>query len=331
MDFAQVTIYTTALGVDIVTGALMQLGITGFEIEDAGDFEAFLADTQPHWDYVDDSLMRLKDTETNIKIYLPVNEQGAQQLAAVKSALKALKDGDNDHTLGRLEAELCNVREEDWANNWKQYFKPFEVGNRFVIKPSWEEYQNQTDRVILEIDPSSSFGTGTHHTTQLCIEQLERYIEEGAFVLDMGCGSGILSVAALLLGAERVAAVDIDQNSVKIAQENAVKNGFGAPRFSAVCGNVLEDEAFSSSLGERFYDVVVANIVADVIIAMCGLFDRYLKQDGVLICSGIISQREDEVKEALEQSGFETVSRHEKQDWSALVLRKKERPHYGFE
>lgn len=328
MDFTQVTIYTTALGVDIVTGALMQLGINGFEIEDAGDFEAFLADTQPHWDYVDESLMRLKDAETNIKIYLPVNEQGAQQLAAVKDTLNTLKDGDTDHTLGRLEAELTNVREEDWANNWKQYFKPFEVGNKFVIKPSWEEYNNQTDRVILEIDPSSSFGTGTHHTTQLCIEQLEQYIEEGAFVLDMGCGSGILSVAALLLGAERVAAVDIDQNSVKIAQENVINNGFGMPRFSAVCGNVLEDETLSSSLGEQFYDVVVANIVADVIIAMRGLFDRYLKQDGVLICSGIISQRADEVKQALEQGGFETVSRHEKQDWTALVLRKKERPNY---
>ncbi|SDM66846.1 50S ribosomal protein L11 methyltransferase [Acetanaerobacterium elongatum] len=323
MDFTQVTIYTTALGVDIVTATLMQLGINGFEIEDAGDFEAFLADTQPHWDYVDESLMRLKDAETNIKIYLPVNEQGAQQLAAVKDTLNTLKDGDTGHTLGRLEAELTNVREEDWANNWKQYFKPFEVGNKFVIKPSWEEYNNQTDRVILEIDPSSSFGTGTHHTTQLCIEQLEQYVKEGSLVLDMGCGSGILSVAALLLGAQRVAAVDIDQNSVKIAQENVAKNGFDMPRFSAVCGNVLEDEALSS-LGEQFYDVVVANIVADVIIAMRGLFGRYLKQDGVLICSGIISQRADEVRQTLEQSGFETVSRHEKQDWTALVLQKRQ-------
>ncbi len=323
MDFTQVTIYTTAPGVDAVTGVLMQLDITGFEIEDAGDFEAFLADTQPHWDYVDESLMKLKETETNIKIYLPANEQGAQLLADVKEALKALKEADAEGTLGRLTAELNNVREEDWANNWKQYFKPFEVGKRFVIKPSWEEYSAETDRVILEIDPSSSFGTGSHHTTQLCIEQLEEYVQPHAFVLDMGCGSGILSIAALLLGAERAAAVDIDQNSVRVARENAVMNGFGAPRFAAECGNVLEDEAFCASLGEHFYDVVVANIVADVIIAMRGLFGRYLKKDGVLICSGIIGERADEVRRVLEQSGFETVSRHEKQDWVALVLRPK--------
>ena len=168
--------------------------------------------------------MGLSECETCITIYLPSNEQGAEELLAVKAILKEMKDADTDGIYGRLAVELDSIREEDWANNWKQYFKPFTVGEKLAIKPSWEEYSNTDGRVILEIDPASSFGTGAHHTTRLCLELVEKYLNKGDKVLDMGCGSGILSIAAMLLGADHAVAVDIEQNAAETALENASKN-----------------------------------------------------------------------------------------------------------
>ena len=318
MDFIEVKIYTSTQGLENVTGALLQLGITGFVIEDAQAFEDFLTDTRIYWDYIDDEVMKLKTCESSITVYLPNNEQGAEQLSGVRSALIALQQQDTEKQWGRLEAVLANVREEDWANNWKQYFKPLDVGNRFIIKPTWEQVDDTRDRMILEIDPSTSFGTGSHHTTQLCIEQLETAVHSGDKVLDMGCGSGILAIAAVMLGAGSLTAVDIDQNSVRIANENAALNNIGEDKFKAICGNVLTDTVLAQSLMDASYDVVVANIVADVIIAMSDIFPRCLKQGGTLICSGIISERAGEVAEALAAAGFKVASTNEKADWVAI-------------
>ncbi|MFA9380353.1 MAG: 50S ribosomal protein L11 methyltransferase, partial [Acetanaerobacterium sp.] len=290
MNFTKVKITTTSSGAEVVTGALMCLGITGFEIEDAQDFERFLSENSPRWDYVDDTLMSLRNIKTSVSVYLADNAQGRDMLADVQAALGALHAQDEEGALGSLSAELCGVREEDWANNWKQYFKPIEVGERFIICPSWEECRNEDGRIVLEIDPSSSFGTGGHHTTQLCIGQLERLVHPGAQVLDMGCGSGILSAAALLLGAAHVTAVDIDEGAVNTARDNVRKNGFEDDRLTALCGNVLEDEGLADRLRGKRYDVIVANIVADVIIPMGGLLESLLLGDGTLICSGILAQ-----------------------------------------
>jgi len=176
MDFIEAKIYTTTEGIDPVTSRLMDTGITGFIIEDSADFENFLTDTTIYWDYVDEQLMELKNVETNITVYIADNNQGAETLANIRSQLADLRSFDTENNYGRLEIELANVREEDWANNWKQYFKPFEVGEKFVVKPSWETYDNNTDRHIIEIDPSTSFGTGSHDTTQLCMISLEKYV-----------------------------------------------------------------------------------------------------------------------------------------------------------
>ena len=316
MNWVEVDIFTTSEGIEPVTGCLLGLGINGFVIKDAADFEEFLNDKSVNWDYIDDDLMGLKNCETTVTAYLPENAQGLDYLEAVKAELKALKQRDAENQFGRLEYELKNVREEDWANNWKQYFKPLEIGDKLLIKPSWEEVSEGETRKILEIDPASSFGTGQHNTTQLCLELVEKYLKDGDRVLDLGCGSGILSIGAVLLGAGDCVAVDIDANSVKIAGENAEKNHIPAEKYRAVCGNVIDDTELVKEIGGG-YDLLCANIVADVLIGMSGLFAGFLKPGGRLIVSGIIDMRKDEVLDKIKEQGFELTEIREKEDWVA--------------
>lgn len=320
MNWTEAKIYTTTAGIDHITGALMQIGITGFVIEDAKDFENFLTDTTIYWDYVDEDLMKLKECETSVTIYLADTPQGKEQLAEIKSALLRLKSEDVDSQLGRLEITLGNIKEEDWENNWKQYFKPFEVGEKLAIKPSWETYENKENRIVLEIDPASSFGTGTHTTTQLCLENIEKYIKPNDRILDIGCGSGILSIGALLLGATSAFAVDIDENAVNISKENAEKNGFTADKFTSFCGNFIVDEKLREKAGEG-YDIIAANIVADVIIALSPIFKNHLKKGGILVSSGIIDGRVDEVYDAIKSNGFEILDVKTRSDWSSITAK----------
>jgi ribosomal protein L11 methyltransferase len=320
MDWVEVDIFTTSEGIEPVTGCLLGLGINGFVIKDAKDFEEFLSDKSVNWDYIDDDLMGLKNCETTVTAYLPKNAQGLDYLEAVKAELRALKERDSENSFGRLEYELKNVCEEDWANNWKQYFKPLEIGDKLLIKPSWEAVSEGETRKILEIDPASSFGTGQHNTTQLCLELVEKYLGEGDRVLDLGCGSGILSIGAVLLGASDCTAIDIDANSVKIAGENAEKNNIPAEKYRAICGNVIDDAALVKDIGTGF-DMVCANIVADVLIGMSGLFKGFLKPEGRLIVSGIIDMRKDEVLDVIKSQGFILDEIREKEDWVAASFR----------
>ena len=197
---------------------------------------------------------------------------------------------------------LAKIREEDWANEWKQYFKPLEIGERLVIRPTWEKYDNRDGRAVLSIDPGMAFGTGGHATTRLCLEVMEHFITPETNFLDLGCGSGILSIAALLLGANSATGVDIDALAVKTAQENGALNGFGPPRYQILQGN-LADRVQGS------FQVIAANIVADVILIFCPQVAAYLKSGGVFIASGIIDSREKEVVDALEKYGFQKVNR----------------------
>lgn len=319
MDWTEVDIYTTTEGIDALTGVLMGVGINGFAIKDSADFDEFLNDKTINWDYIDDDLMGLKNCETTVTVYLPENAQGLEMLSMIRSELVALKARDTDGSFGRLEYELKNVREEDWANNWKQYFKPITIGDKLLIKPSWEAVPEGCDKKILEIDPGSSFGTGQHNTTRLCLELIEKRITEGARILDLGCGSGILSIGAVLLGAESACAVDIDENSVRIAAENAAKNGISAENYTALAGNIIEDEALKNRLGFG-YDLVCANIVADVLIAMSGSFKGFVKDDGLLIISGIINSRKDEVLDVISRSGFALQEINESEEWVAAAF-----------
>ena len=320
MNWIETDIYTTTAGIEPLTGSLLGMGINGFVIKDSADFDEFLNDKSINWDYIDDDLMGLKNCETTVTVYLPENAQGLENLEAVKLELKALKQRDTENAFGRLEYDLKNVKEEDWANNWKQYFKPLTVGQKLLIKPSWESVPENETRRILEIDPASSFGTGQHNTTQLCLELIEKHLKEGDTLLDLGCGSGILSIAAVLLGASAVKAVDIDFNSVKIARENAEKNHISVDIYSAYCGNIIEDDNLVSQLGTG-YNIVCANIVADVLIAMSGKFKGFLEKNGILIVSGIIDSRKDEVLDVISSLGFELIEVNEREDWVAAAFR----------
>lgn len=319
MEWIELSVFTSSEGVDILCGCLLGMGVNGFVVKDSKDFEEFLENKTGNWDYLDDDLMGLRDCETCVTVYLPDNAQGKENFAAIKTELERLKSIDADGSFGRLEYELSNVNEEDWANNWKQYFKPLTVGEKLLIKPSWEDAAPDEKRIILEIDPASSFGTGQHHTTQLCLELLEKYLSDGDRVLDLGCGSGILSIGAILLGASECTAVDIDANSVKIAEENAAKNNISTDIYTAYCGNVIDDAELVKKIGGG-YKIIVANIVADVLIAMSDIFADFLTDDGVLIMSGIITERKNEVIDAVKECGFTVLADAEKEGWAAVAM-----------
>lgn len=319
MDWKEVTIYTTTAGIGPVEALLEDNGVEGYVLEDAADFEEFLQDTEIYWDYVDEDLVREKRAqETCLKIYLSDDEDGAKQYAAICAALENLKARDEEHAWGRLCTETALTRQEDWEWGWKQYFKPFPVGDTFMIKPSWETVDDAQGRKILEIDPASSFGTGSHDTTQLCMAALEQLVRPGDTLLDMGTGSGILAIAAAMLGADVKAVVDIDENCLKTAQENAEKNHVSIGR--GLCGDALRNPRLAQEIGAG-YDIIVANIVADVIIGMAPMFADKLAPGGHLICSGILNERADEVRAALEQSGFTVLSHAQSEDWSAFTAK----------
>jgi len=319
MEWTEVNIYTATAAIELLCSRLTDIGIKGFAIQDAEDFNEFLENKNGQWDYIDEDLMGLSHCETRITVYLPSNSQGVDMLASIRAMLAEMKSADTKGEYGRLEAELSSIREEDWANNWKQYFKPLKVGEKLVIKPSWEDYSGDDGRIILEIDPASSFGTGQHHTTRLCLELLEKSLNSGDKLLDMGCGSGILSIGAMLLGAESAVAVDIDENAAATAAENAQKNNIPAEKYTTYYGNVLSDEKLAEKITTE-YDIITANIVADVLIAMKDFFFRCLRKGGTLIVSGIIEERMDEVVDALVSVGFSGPEANVKEGWAAVKL-----------
>ena len=320
MNWIETQIITASAGVDALCAMLTDLGIKGFSIADPADFQEFLQNKEGKWDYIDQDLLGMAQGDTTVTVYLPDNAQGAEQLVALRAMLAQIHARDDAQLFGTLELTLKNVREEDWANNWKQYFKPFTVGERLLIKPSWETCENPWNRAVLEIDPASSFGTGQHHTTRLCLELLEQLMHPGDRVLDLGCGSGILSIGALLLGASGATAVDIEENAAATATENARKNHIDPTLYRVFCGNVLEDETLCREIGDG-YDLICSNIVADVLIAMQQLFRQFLRPEGTLIVSGIIMERRDEVLDQLKKAGFALLEVREKEGWAAASLR----------
>ncbi len=319
MNWTQVDIYTSTKGIDPLCGRLLNIGVTGFQISDSADFQEFLDKKTGNWDILEDDLLSLKDKETTVTIYLPENSQGQEMIILMKNELDELKRIDEKNEFGRLCYSFCGIKEEDWANNWKQYFKPFQIGEKLIIKPSWEEIDEKNDKTILEIDPESSFGTGQHNTTKLCLELLQKHIKNNDKILDIGCGSGILSIAGMLLGGENAVAVDIEENAVTTSLKNAEKNGISLTNYNAYRGDIISDNALREKIGGS-YNIITANIVADVLIAMSPIFSDFLIDNGILLMSGIISSRKDDVINEITKYGFSLVEIKESEDWVVLSL-----------
>ncbi len=315
MDWLELKIDTSHAGLDAVTELLEQQGVIGVMIDDEADFQSFLENNRQYWDYVDEELLAQKKGVSRVTFYLERNENALGTVAAVRIAMAALKKEHPEYAPMLLTME--DVADEDWENNWKQFYKPMEIGNRLLVVPEWEEAHGG-ERVKLVLNPGLTFGTGSHATTRLCLQALDTHIHGGESVLDLGCGSGILSIAALRLGAARAFACDIDEKCVNVAYENAALNGIGKDRYTVRWGDVLSDEALRQEMGGG-YDVVVANIVADVIMGLSGSVRPFLKAGGLFLCSGIIDDRAEEVLAKLKGDGWDVFEQRSSEGWFSFL------------
>ena len=306
MDWTEVCIRIPAVHVDEASAIANMVVPYGIYIEDYSDLEQGAREIA-RIDLIDEDLLAKERDTALIHLYISPEENPAEAIAFLRERYTAVGI---DHAV-----DSNNVCEEDWANNWKKYFKPLPVGEKILICPSWETAENPDGRAVLSIDPGMAFGTGGHDTTRLVLETLEKYVTEGVDFLDVGCGSGILSIAACLLGAGRALGIDIDALAVKTAIENGELNGLTAPKYEIRLGDLAKD------VDGRF-PVIAANIVADAIIMLSPAIPALLAEDGVYIVSGIIDTREQDVLAALGNCGFSVVERHEHGGWLCMVCKK---------
>lgn len=311
-SWLEVTLPVPAQELDGVCGILEANGMTGLVVEEEGDFLRFLEQNRQYWDYVDEELSRAMKGASRVKFYVPDSAEGRRMLRVYLSGLE------------QYEPQTVSLREEDWSTSWQKYYQPIPVGRRVYIVPEWMRAQSVPEgRVPLYLNPGLTFGTGSHPTTQLCLELLEDAVSGGETALDLGCGSGILAIAALRLGARRVVGVDIDPKAVDVAYENAAMNGIGKDRLTVLAGNVLDDGKLAAQLHPGENQVVLANIVADVIIPLSAVAGDFLAENGVFLTSGIIDTRADEVAAAIEANGFAITRRLERSGWCAFRAEKR--------
>ena len=294
---------------DDLCARLTMNGVPGLEIEDEGDFREFLERNRQYWDYVDEALAARMAGVCQVKLYVTDDADGR---AALRQYLSGLE--------GR-EYLSRPLLDSDWATSWQKYYRPLPVGDRLYIVPQWlREEPVPAGRTPLYLNPGLTFGTGNHASTQLCLEGLEKAVEPGDRVLDLGCGSGILAIAALLLRAKEAVGVDIDPKAADVAYENAGFNGVGKDRLTALCGDVLSDKGLERRLGGK-YQVVLANIVADVIIPLSAKAGLFLEKGGLFLCSGVIDTRADEVAAALEMNGLTVTEKRERSGWVSFTAK----------
>ena len=317
MKWLQLCIDTAEAGLEPLETMLSMLDIDGIEIEDEEDFQNFLENNQKYWDYVDEELLQAKKGKCRIKFYLEDTEESMTQVAHVRMGMETVKEQHPDSDLGPMTLTMEHVEDSDWENNWKQYYRPIEIGERLVILPEWMQ-EDTRGRVPLVLDPGLAFGTGSHATTRMCLKQLDRRIHGGEKVLDLGCGSGILSIAALCLGAKEAFACDIDEKAADVAYENAALNGIGKDSYTVLAGDILTNQHLQKTIGGG-YDIVLANIVADVIIALAPAVRPLLAEGGVFLCSGIIDTRHEEVAEKLREVGLSIVETNTEEGWYAFA------------
>lgn len=312
MDWLEVTVRTNTAGADMISELLISAGAKGTSIEDR--FDAFSEPTDAtQWDLIDPSVIEKMDEDTLVHAYFPAETTSRETIESLRARLAALTPEWLGFDAGKRELEIANVREEDWAENWKKYYKPFRVGRHLVVRPVWEKYEPQAGDKIISIDPGMAFGNGTHETTSMCLGLVEDYIKPGDTVLDVGTGSGILAIASVLMGAQSALGVDLDPVAVRVANENIERNGL-SDRVRAQVGDLVKGIDTQA-------DVVFANIIADAVIMLSRAVRAHMKPGGVFICSGIILEREQDVLDALSEAGF-TVDRIEHRgEWSAIAAR----------
>lgn len=314
MAWLEITLETTPGSCEDAAAALTARGFSDLVIEDQGEFETFLEENRAYWDYIDESLQEKLQGLSHIKLYL--EDTDAAGMARLTKAAEELQ----------LPMKTAPLAETNWEESWKDNYPPQEVGASLIVLPYWLA-EEETDRKKIILDPGLTFGTGAHPSTQMVMEKMEETVKDGYRCLDLGSGSGILSIAALRLGAESAVGIDIDPKAEDIARENAGYNGFAAPEFTALTGNVTGDKALMEQLAAKEYDLVLVNIVADVIIGLAPVLPEFLTEKSTLICSGILDVRLPEVITALENAGLKVTAVREKEDWRCVtaVPEKKEK------
>ena len=314
MAWLEITVDTVSSSIDAVAAQLTAGGFADLVLEDQQEFEEFLDQNREYWDYIDEQLQSKLQGLSHIKLYLEdTDEAGLARLNRLMDQLRARKD------LGELTVHMTTLAETNWEESWKDSYPPQCVGEKLIVLPYWLADSDESGRLPVILDPGLTFGTGAHPSTQMCMEFMEELVKDGMDVIDLGSGSGILSIAALRLGAKTAVGVDIDPKAEDIARENAAYNDFGADRFSAVTGNVTEDHELMASLSGRHYDLVFVNIVADVIIGLAPVLGRFMDENTRVICSGILDVRQSDVHAALENAGLTILATRAKEDWRSLV------------
>jgi len=309
MEWIEISIFTSWEATEAVANILHDVGVTGVVIEDPQLWKK--RKNQSQFDEVWDLKIMEDSNEVTVRGYLPADELLTQRIERVREGVANLPNFGLD--IGRGEIKLNKVAEEDWATSWKAYFKPEHIGKSLVVKPTWEEYEAQEGEIIIHLDPGMAFGTGTHQTTSMCLKALEKYVKGGECVYDVGTGSGILSVAAAKLGAQEVAAWDVDLVAVKVAKDNIKLNGL-EEKITVELGSLPEKCAPAQ--------IIVANLVANIIMQLAPNFQNNLTHGGLLICSGIIQPREEEVVLALQEQGLKLKERMQEGDWLCLIWEK---------
>lgn len=305
MRYIELNVNTPTDEIDRRCAEMADMGAEGFIIESEEDFRDFLKNNHQYWDYVDEELESRFANVSRIKCYLCDDENGNAVLDRIRMAYGSV--------------EISFVEDSDWENNWREYYKPIDVGEKLVVVPEWEDIP-ANGRTALRLDPGLIFGTGSHPTTRMCLAALENYAGEGKAFLDLGCGSGILGIGSLVLGSAYCVGCDIDPKAPDVATANAALNGIGSDRFKVYAGNILSDASLRNMLGAG-YDVVLANIVSDVIIPLSAIVRQFMKPGAVFITSGIIEGRQDEVCAALMGNGFEIIEHRNEEEWHCFVCR----------
>ena len=285
--------------------ALEKEGIAGLVIEDGEDFISFLENNKMYWDYVDEELFADRSSGSLVKFYLRDDKEGTVAYERIRKRCSSMAAG----------MSYRIIKDEDWSTNWMKYYRPIMVGKKLLIVPAWEDVPHAPDRLVLRLNPGLIFGTGSHPTTAMCLEELEDYAPFSSRLLDLGCGSGILSIAALILGAGSALGLDIDPKAPETAMANASYNNISGKSFIARSGDILSDKELREKLAREKYDLITANIVADVIIGLAPDVPRWLAPQGIFICSGIIEERQAEVEAAIRRANMKIINHKSREEW----------------